>query len=35
MGGGGPRGLVHNLLVQFSPWAAQKAKFLKLVFMIL
>ena len=28
-------GPVHNLLMQFSPRAAQKSKFSKLVFMIL
>ena len=29
------KGLVHNLLMQFFIWAAQKCKFSKLVFMIL
>ena len=28
-------GPVHNLLMQFSRWAAQKSKFLKLVFLML
>ena len=26
------RRVVHNLLMQFAPWAAPKAKFLKLIF---
>ena len=34
-GGGSPKGLVHNLFMRFSPWTAQKWKFLKLVFLIL
>ena len=40
-GGGGSKGVtcmsppVHNLLLQFSPWAAQKSKFPKLIFLIL
>ena len=34
-GGGSPKGLVHNLLMQFSPRTAQKSKFSKLVFLIL
>ena len=34
-GGGSPRGLVHNLLMRFLTRAAQKWKFLKLVFMML
>ena len=34
-GGGAPKGLVHNLLMQFFTLAAQKSKFSKLVFMIL
>ena len=31
-GGGPPKRLVHNLLMQFSPWAAQKLKFPRLIF---
>ena len=33
-GGGSPKGLVHNLLMQFFTLAAQKSKFSKLVFLI-
>ena len=34
-GGGAPKGLVHNLHMQFSPWVAQKSKFSKLNFLML
>ena len=30
--GGAPNGVVHNLLMQFSPYTAQKLKFPKLIF---
>ena len=30
-----PKGLEHNLLMQFFTWAAQKSKLPKLIFMIL
>ena len=33
-GGGSPKELVHNLLLQISPLAAQKSKFSKLVLLI-
>ena len=29
-----PKGLVHNLLMQFSPWASKKSKFTKLVLLM-
>ena len=34
-GGGAPKGLVHNLLMQFFTPGSSKTKFSKLVFMIL
>ena len=34
-GGGSPKGLVHNLLMQFLTPGSSKSKFLKLVFLIL
>ena len=32
--GGGPKGLVHNLLMRFFTLGSQKSKFSKLIFLI-